>query len=112
MGSITCSAECSIANSRARQKAGASASNRRYLYGISPEQFEALIQAQGGGCGVCGTSEWSGKGRAPHVDHDHATGAVRGVLCHHCNLMLGNAKDDPALLRAAADYLERPMPLP
>lgn len=40
-------------------------------------------------------------------DHDHATGLARGVLCRNCNLAVGNFKDDPARIRAAADYLER-----
>lgn len=48
-------------------------------------------------CGASGILAW---------DHDHATGAFRGWLCHGCNLSIGNAKDDPAILRKLADYLE------
>ncbi|MGD0053597.1 MAG: endonuclease domain-containing protein, partial [Vulcanimicrobiaceae bacterium] len=50
-----------------------------------------------------------GKTRVPrlHVDHDHRTNEVRGLLCRWCNQMLGSAKDDPARLRGAIDYLSR-----
>lgn len=41
-----------------------------------------------------------------HLDHDHKSGRIRGVLCHQCNRALGFFKDDPQLLRKAADYLE------
>lgn len=41
------------------------------------------------------------------IDHDHFTGQIRGLLCYHCNLMLGHAKDDPVVLIAAAEYLLR-----
>ena len=82
---------------------------RQYLYDITGEQFEALLASQGGGCAICGTTDWPGKGNAPHVDHDPAKGrtAVRGILCGNCNNGLGNFKDDPTRLRAAAAYLER-----
>jgi hypothetical protein len=74
-------------------------------YGLTPEQVETM---RGDGCGICQvvddpTDRWG----TLHVDHDHATGRVRGVLCNGCNNGLGRFKDDPALLRAAADYLER-----
>ncbi len=46
-----------------------------------------------------------------HIDHDHKTGEIRGVLCGGCNVALGSARDDPELLRNLAAYLENP-PLP
>lgn len=79
-------------------------------YGVSPEEFRASVIAQGGQCAICGAEPDPGA-RGPasrlHVDHDHATGANRGLLCVRCNPGLGYFKDDPALLRAAADYIER-----
>lgn len=78
--------------------------NRQHLYGLSNEDFDALLARQGGCCAICSTTEWTGRG--PNLDHDHATGTSRGVLCHDCNLGLGNFADDPARLRAAAEYLE------
>ena len=70
-------------------------------YGITAEEADAMREAQGGMCAVCGVAP------AGHVDHDHATGAVRELLCFNCNGGLGQFKDNPAVLRAAADYVER-----
>jgi hypothetical protein len=70
-------------------------------YGITAEEADAMLEAQGGLCAVCRAAP------AAHVDHDHATGAVRDLLCFNCNGGLGQFRDDPVLLRAAADYVER-----
>jgi len=74
-------------------------------YGISQEQFVDLFEAQDGACAICGTSEPGGRRNTLHIDHCHDTGKVRGLLCNPCNLMLGLAKDNPAALTRAADYL-------
>lgn len=71
------------------------------LYGITREQLDALIAEQGGLCAVCRERP------AEHVDHDHVSGEVRGVLCFPCNAALGQLMDRSDLLLAAADYLER-----
>ncbi|WP_392838620.1 endonuclease VII domain-containing protein [Streptomyces sp. LN500] len=72
-------------------------------YNMTVEQYEAMAQVQGNKCAICH--------QAPdhrlHVDHNHTTGAVRQLLCRPCNYALGNAQDDPARLRAMAEYLER-----
>jgi hypothetical protein len=78
--------------------------NLRKLYGITAAEAEALLTSQGGVCAICRTDEWGDL--APHVDHDHESGAVRGVLCQACNHGLGKFRDDPGRLRAAADYLQ------
>lgn len=77
---------------------------REYLYGLTPDQFATMLADQEGRCAICRADSPGGKG-GWHVDHDHQTGTVRGLLCHGCNLGLGNFVDDPGRLRAAADYL-------
>src|SRR5262249_29852326 len=70
----------------------------RTLYGITPEKYDELLASQAGLCAICG-----GPGRTTQrsqrfplqVDHDHETGRIRGLLCHRCNTILGNAGDDP-----------------
>ncbi len=74
-------------------------------FGITVEDYERMLAAQAGRCAICNSTEPGGRG-VFHVDHDHATGTVRGLLCTNCNAGLGQFKDDPALLRAAANYLE------
>jgi hypothetical protein len=76
-------------------------SHLRRNYGLTRTELEALLEVQGGLCAICGRNV------AVHVDHDHATGRVRGVLCFTCNVALGQLNDDPQLFRRAIDYLER-----
>lgn len=75
---------------------------------ITLEEYDAMLEAQGGGCAICGATE-SGHGRTRNlcVDHDHTTGAVRALLCHGCNGGLGHFKDDPDRMLAAIEYLKR-----
>lgn len=77
------------------------ARSRRKNYGLREEQFEAMLAAQGGRCPICRVGE------ATSVDHCHATGRIRALLCRACNAGLGFFADDPQLLRAAAAYLGR-----
>ena len=72
-------------------------------YGITQADYDAMCDEQDGCCAICGTY----CGDALRVDHNHETDALRQLLCDACNVALGGFKDDPALLRAAADYLER-----
>jgi hypothetical protein len=85
-------------------RGGKAAADRRAKYRLEPDEFDRLLESQGGRCAIC--RALGGK-RAFHVDHDHRSGRVRGILCHHCNLLLGNAKDDMETLKAAASYLAR-----
>jgi Recombination endonuclease VII len=74
-------------------------------YGLTIIQFEALLAKQHGACAICGHQDLSNKKMFPTVDHCHATGKVRGLLCMQCNNGLGKFKDNPALLMKAAEYL-------
>lgn len=80
----------------------------KHRYGISDEDYETLLLAQNGVCAICGGPPVgiSKKGRL-YVDHDHATDLVRGLLCFHCNTLLGTAKDQVAILVSAITYLSR-----
>ncbi|WP_306432403.1 endonuclease VII domain-containing protein [Streptomyces sp. A1136] len=69
-------------------------------HGITEEERDLMIAAQGGLCGICQEAP------AEHVDHDHQTGKVRGVLCFSCNAALGQFKDRPDVIRRAAAYVE------
>ena len=79
---------------------GSRAYHLKRRYGITAAEADAMLVAQGGLCSICRTAP------AGHVDHDHETGAVRALLCFNCNGGLGQFRDDPAVLRAAADYVE------
>jgi hypothetical protein len=74
-------------------------------YGMTIEQYEQMLASQGGCCAICRTGEVPSRGW--HVDHDHATGRVRGILCHGCNVSLGHFRDSVDLLQAAVVYLQR-----
>lgn len=78
-------------------------------FGITQADYEAMLEVQGGGCGICGNLPKEGV--ALHVDHDHETGEVRGLLCVSCNNGLGQFRENPALLRIAAEYLEAGAPV-
>ena len=74
---------------------------------MTPGDYDAMLAAQDGVCDLCGAAEPDSYKRRFYIDHDHHSGAVRALLCGACNMGIGQLKDDPALLRAAADYIER-----
>jgi hypothetical protein len=79
-----------------------------HRYGIGDDEVDAMVEAQAGLCPVCRR----GLGDKPHVDHDHATGQVRGLLCFTCNVGLGNFSDDIERLERAATYLRGSLTAP
>lgn len=71
-------------------------------FGLTLEQYDAMLAKQGGCCALCRRPP---RTIALHVDHDHATGAIRGLLCFQCNNALADLQEDPRLLAKAMTYL-------
>lgn len=79
----------------------------RRRYGITRADYNNMLAAQKSCCAICGTTE-IGRGHTHfHVDHNHATGKVRGLLCDKCNRGLGYFNDAANILKAAYLYLEK-----
>ncbi len=80
-------------------------------FGMTVDDYQQMLLAQGGKCAICSTIHWGNQKNnrplGPSVDHDHRTGRNRGLLCSHCNLTLGLLNDDPLIFEAAASYLRR-----
>lgn len=76
-------------------------------YGITVDEFNVMLASQGGRCAICGRPDSGKLDSGMNVDHSHESGKVRGILCHYCNVGLGNFQDNPEILLSAADYLLR-----
>lgn len=85
----------------------------KYFYGISADQYDSMVAKQHGRCAICRRKPWdratkdSARRKNLAIDHDHATGVIRGLLCTSCNKGLGLLREDPALMRAAVQYLQK-----
>ena len=79
-------------------------------YGITASDYEDMLKRQNGMCAICSSTKSGRKDRRLMVDHCHKTKEVRGLLCHHCNALLGNARDNPKTLELAIKYLEKSTP--
>lgn len=110
-----CKACLSIASTKrywnseeSRQKAikQSTNSNRKSKYGITPEQYEDLLRSQNYCCSVCNIHlDKSRFGLIGQLDHNHATGKIRGILCAQCNTGLGNFYENEDVLLKAIQYL-------
>lgn len=80
----------------------ASGLTRLKEHGLTPNRYADLLMEQGNACAICAGPF----GRVPYIDHDHSTGAVRGLLCHNCNVALGHFRDNPEHMRRAIRYLD------
>ncbi len=85
--------------------------NRRYWlkseYGLSLEDYNELLKNQKHKCAICDADEVDSFKGLLFVDHDHGTGKVRGLLCHHCNTALGKFRDSTEILNKAIAYVEK-----
>lgn len=102
-GRATYCKECHNARSREvreRLYGGGREYHLRARYGIGQTHVDAMLEAQGGVCAVCGKLD------PEHVDHDRESRAVRGMLCFNCNQALGNTRDDVGVLNGLIDYLD------
>lgn len=81
----------------------------RKEFGLSLEQFDAMLAAQGGVCAICKQPETRQRSgiKTLSIDHCHATGRVRGLLCNRCNRAIGLLQDTAEICDAAAEYLRR-----
>jgi len=91
---------------QAERKATAHENRVQKVYRLNPGDYERIYRHQSGVCAICKRA--TGKTRRLSVDHDHATGKVRGLLCRPCNDMLGHARDSDMFFYRAAGYLQRP----
>lgn len=100
-----------IRASRERRPDKAAATRRRNhlaKYGLTPADYDELLDVQGGRCALCPRRPEDTDRANLCVDHDAGTGEVRGLLCPECNKGLGFLRHAPELLRSAAAYLEAP----
>ncbi len=82
------------------------------FFNISFEEFTNLRIKHNDTCAICGVSEIEARNNKTkhyglYIDHCHSTNNVRGLLCHHCNLLIGYAKDNPIILQNAIHYLSQ-----
>ena len=75
----------------------------KQVYGLSMQDYDAMVAQQGGVCAICKRQP----DRPLFVDHCHASGKVRGLLCHPCNAAIGFMRDDDIVAAAATDYLRK-----
>ena len=77
----------------------------KQYYGLPPEAYDQILARQGGRCAICLREQHSRYRRRMAVDHDHASGEVRGLLCGDCNRGIGQMHDSPDIAQRAATYL-------
>lgn len=101
---------------RQRQKKGPPSDEQRAYkrnydllrcFGITVEQYDELLKAQQGCCAICDRTDADQRGHRLHVDHNHKTREIRGLLCGSCNKDLIGRRTDPNVFRRAAEYLEK-----
>jgi hypothetical protein len=96
---------CATHHREALKARKASSHERRVqgVYGLAEGDYDRLLEVQGGVCYICRRA--TGRTRRLSVDHDHRTGAVRGLLCRPCNDLLGHIRDDVETAKRVIGYL-------
>jgi hypothetical protein len=87
-----------------RERRDFRAEHLRRTFGMTQGDYVQMLDTQDGGCAICGRKPRPGKHL--HVDHDHDTGRVRGLLCFSCNVGIGNFDSDSDRMAEAADYVD------
>ena len=104
--------DCTVKRTVQYNKDNSETVRSQYLkreYGMTFEEFDAMLSSQDICCAICGTNKPSktrGRINRFHVDHDHKTGKVRGLLCKSCNIALGEVEDNIHTLKSMIEYLE------
>ena len=112
-GKISWCISCQLAKTR-EWKLQNKARSKRYerwhktktKYGVTETDYNQMLESQNGVCKICKTEPENSPKGLLFIDHCHATGKVRGLLCDHCNNLLGRAKDSVSTLQEAIKYLE------
>lgn len=106
--------QCAVANQMAwkaanpdRFKKAQRRSHLKKMFNLTEAEYDAIFSEQGYRCTICGKQPTDPRGFKPHVDHDHQTGAIRGILCNRCNMGLGCFGDDIETLARAIEYLQQ-----
>ena len=69
---------------------------------LTLEKYQNMLSMQDNKCGIC-----SNEMKNPYVDHNHLTGKIRMLLCHHCNCLIGNSKENINILQSAINYIQK-----
>ena len=88
---------------RPNKRPGKRYNQLKRVYGIDQQEYDTLLKAQDNRCAIC-HSEFKSK-KDIHVDHNHKTLALRGILCFNCNVLLGHAKESTNTLNNAIKYI-------
>jgi hypothetical protein len=96
---------CSKCRVDDRERGYRRAVSLKSLYGLTQDDYDQLLELQYGRCAICRTDKPGGGAGRWHIDHDHETGHVRGLLCNGCNVGIGFLQEDPEILMAAARYV-------
>ena len=100
-----CSPECAEVTKQARNIVNVRRHHLKKFYGVTPDDYERMLEMQNGRCAICRSPADTSFHKRLCIDHNHETGAVRGLLCSKCNSAIGLLNDSPELMYKAAEYV-------